>query len=100
MSHRAIEMQIALPRTQDAGQLQEQLQQRGQIIQSHLAQEHLQEERVKRNSVNSLKQRELRTLQNSEQKEQMPYQLNKKGKKKQTGKMNHPYLGNNIDFNG
>ena len=39
MSLKAIEMQIALPRTQDAGKIQEQLQQRSQVQLDHAAHE-------------------------------------------------------------
>ena len=51
MSLKAIEMQIALPRTHDAGKIQEQLQQRGQHLQEHAAQSVTKEDDLKRKTV-------------------------------------------------
>lgn len=47
MSLKAIEMQVALPRTHDAGKLLEQMQQRGQL-QHDLASESVKREEEKR----------------------------------------------------
>lgn len=44
MSLKAIEMQVALPRTYDAGKIQEQQDQRGQLMNNHALQATLQEE--------------------------------------------------------
>ena len=51
MSLKVIEMQIALPRTQDAGKIQEQLQQRSQIQLDHAAHEVQKEVEKKEHSV-------------------------------------------------
>lgn len=51
MSWKSIEMQIALPRTQDAGKIQEQMEQRGKLVQESLAINQTTTEELKRTTV-------------------------------------------------
>lgn len=93
-------MQIALPRTHDAGKIQEQLNQRGQISQDQLAnslqkQVELQRTQVQENdeSAKLLLKKEQSNHQSKDQ---------RKNKEEQTEEENpdHPYKGKNIDFFG
>ncbi|SEN57794.1 hypothetical protein SAMN04488134_101400 [Amphibacillus marinus] len=100
MSWRAVEMQVALPRTQDAGRIQEQIQQRGQFMQDVLASAQLQSELLKRKTVTNLdKKKHL-----IDTKERKPNQTMKNSasfvREQQPNKISHPYLGSKIDFNG
>lgn len=102
MSWKSIDMQIALPRTHDAGRIQEQIQQRGQFIQDMLVTEHIKSEEIKRRAVNDLHQKDHMTNQN-EQKSQTNQHVSKAKHdqiEEQEFQIKHPYLGNKIDFNG
>ncbi len=103
MSFRAIEMQIALPRTQDLGQIQDQLQQRGQVVQHHLAYAQLQEEKIKRKKVSDLQQKEDGKIKDGDTKQQTSLYSGVRKQKDKSNRSNyyhHPYLGNRIDTNG
>ncbi|SET40944.1 hypothetical protein SAMN05421676_104326 [Salinibacillus kushneri] len=103
MSWKAVEMQIALPRTQDAGQIQNQLDQRSANSQHYLAQVKLHEEEQRRKKVNELRQKEQYRLQNGDSSaesakilmnnQEMVKRLNRQQQK-------HPFLGNRFDING
>lgn len=102
MSWKAVEMQIALPRTQDAGRIQEQIQQRGQFMQDLITREQLQSEETKRRTVNDLEQKANIANQNDPKGLFANEQTDGKHTKA-SAKMNraiHPYLGKRIDFNG
>jgi hypothetical protein len=103
MSLKAIEMQIALPRTQDAGKIQEQLQQRGQHLQEHAAQSVTKEDELKRKTVvkNNQKQ-EARLNQDGGQPghHQQKGRDDKKSKDDQDVQPHHPYKGKVIDYSG
>lgn len=102
MSWRAVEMQIALPRTQDAGKIQEQIQQRGQFMQDVIANQQLAQDEMKRKTVNDLKQKAM--LSNKrEEKHQTALETengNTSNKTIESHAIAHPYLGKQIDFNG
>ena len=92
-------MQVALPRTQDAGKMQDNMVKQGQHFQESLAQtQRKQEERI-RKRVNEFEKTE--KVKNKEQ--HSKNLINKKTQLEQSEeeyKMNHPYLGSQIDFNG
>ncbi|WP_423410049.1 hypothetical protein AABM38_08895 [Heyndrickxia sp. MSNUG] len=104
MSLKAIEMQIALPRTQDAGKIQEQLQQRGQHLQQHAAQSVTKEDELKRKTVIKNNQKQEARLNkddgssNHHQEQRNP----DKNKNSETQHIhpNHPYKGKVIDYSG
>ncbi|KON68509.1 hypothetical protein AKG34_06565 [Peribacillus butanolivorans] len=107
MSFNAIEMQIALSRTQDAGKIQEQNQQKNLIQQDHAA-----------HQVRKNQERKLKTVVSEEQK--LPahfyekegnadkWQFLKKDRQKENKKKtittvkkdSHPYKGIRIDYSG
>lgn len=93
-------MQIALPRTHDASKIQEQLNQRNQLIQDQLAQSTQKEVDLKRTQV--LENSESEKLKLKKDQSQQQHEQNKKKKKdqKQEENPNHPYKGKEIDFFG
>ncbi|MRG85373.1 hypothetical protein [Salinibacillus xinjiangensis] len=103
MSWKAVEMQVALPRTQDLGQIQNQLEQRGSTVQNYLAQARLKEDERRRKQVNETKQIEHQRLQNPHQEKNM--QLKQPQTQSQIKKQiinqqqRHPFLGQRIDYN-
>ncbi|KIY21514.1 MULTISPECIES: hypothetical protein [Mesobacillus] len=103
MSLKAIEMQIALPRTQDAGKIQEQLQQRGQHLQEHAVKMVTKEEDLTRNTVvkNNQKQEARLNKEGSHQGDQeQKNRENHENKDDEIVQQHHPYKGKVIDYSG
>lgn len=102
MSLKAIEMQIALPRMQDASKLQEQLQQRGQQQNDFAANTFAKEVEKNRISVNKHEQKEQVRLKDHQRDKNDNQQgkRNRKNKESQPVKEVHPYKGNFFDFSG
>ncbi|GAA0461458.1 hypothetical protein [Alkalibacillus silvisoli] len=103
MSWKAVEMQVALPRTQDAGQLQDQLQQRGQIMQDNIAQQQLRELERKRKSVLESEHAESVHNEGDEQHEESDSYSDEEHQRSEQKngekyRIPHPYLGNRVDF--
>lgn len=107
MSLKLIEMQIALPRTQDAGKIQEQLQQRGQVQHDHAAHEVRKEVEKKQQSV--IKEEQKSSLQFNPQdgnpdkgpfSQQPKKNKNEDEKKRSSVSQDHPYKGKSIDYSG
>ncbi|WP_058307789.1 hypothetical protein [Gracilibacillus massiliensis] len=101
MSWKAVEMQVALPRTQDAGKIQDQMQQQGRIDQNQLAQTLAKDELRKRKQV--LEQEASEKLKNDKKKSGFKEQETSRFTAKtnqQHQQYKHPYLGNRVDFNG
>jgi hypothetical protein len=102
MSLKAIEMQIALPRTHDAGKIQEQLQQRGQHLQEHAAQSVAKEDDLKRKTVMKNNQKQEARL-NQEGGQPGHQHQNGRGDQKNDdlpAQPHHPYKGKVIDYSG
>ncbi|MDX8046964.1 hypothetical protein SH601_13300 [Gracilibacillus sp. S3-1-1] len=101
MSWKAVEMQVAIPRTQDAGKIQDHLQQQARMEQNQLAQSILNSEARKRTQV--IKQKASEQLKNNKKKNQtLPLQQEKEklvNDRKQLY-IRHPFLGSRVDFNG
>lgn len=97
-------MQIALPRTQDAGRLQDQLQNRGQLQQDQINQSVQKDVEKLQNSVVKEERKDtVRLHQEEEGREE--YKGQKRDKKKQKEKNKnlkekHPYKGTRIDYCG
>ena len=103
MSLKAIEMQIALPRTHEAGKIQEQLQQRGQHLQDHAAQRVTKEDELKRKTVVRNEQKTEAWLNKDGSSPSHHEQENKGNKQKKNPKLDHPhhpYKGKRIDYSG
>jgi hypothetical protein len=86
MSLKLIELQIALPKTQDVGKLQEQLQYQGQLAQQQLAM-----------SIQKQDERMRHQVTKAEQSEKAKWQKERNRKKTEE---KHPYKGTFIDFIG
>ncbi|MBP3038384.1 hypothetical protein J9303_02540 [Bacillaceae bacterium Marseille-Q3522] len=104
MSLKSVEMQVALPRTQEIGKIQEQLQQRGQIMQAH-ANESVEKDVVKkRTSVTKEEEtKEAKWEHNQSSRHRQQEHEQKKQKSRQIARNhyeNHPYKGHKIDFSG
>ncbi|PKR78647.1 hypothetical protein CEY16_02505 [Halalkalibacillus sediminis] len=100
MSWKGVEMQVALPRTQDAGQLQDQLQQRGQLTQDQLAQAQLKQLEAKRKSVLETNEKDDVNIHEEEGKETLETSQNKRKTKEEEEIVDHPFLGKHIDYSG
>ncbi|PLS16702.1 hypothetical protein CVD28_16635 [Bacillus sp. M6-12] len=102
MSLKSIEMQVALPRTHDAGKLQEQIQQRGQLMHDHASREVHKENEKKRSSVMKHEANEKPGFPGEGQSNgsSSGYQPKKRKKNIEEKNQNHPYKGKNIDFSG
>lgn len=102
ISLKLIELQVALPRTQDVGKMQEQLQQKGQISQDHLASAMLKEQEKRRKQVNENEKSAQNKLKNdSSSEENSTYG----GKRKipnqdEETQQQHPYKGTFLDIEG
>lgn len=100
MGLKSVELQVAIPRTQDAGKMQEQLSRQGQQFQETLAQQKLQEELAQRRRVN-----EYEKTRKKNDKKQSHDELDKNNKEDarqyephQENEYSHPYLGKQVDF--
>ncbi|TFB23186.1 hypothetical protein E3U55_05045 [Filobacillus milosensis] len=100
MSWKGVELQVALPRTQDAGQLQDQLNQRGQFSQDHFAQSQLKEADLKRKKVLETNEEEKITNEEDESKNEQIYSSKHQSQSPLEYKEQHPYLGKIIDYSG
>lgn len=101
VSLKAIEMQIALPRTHDAGKLQEQIQQRGQLHNDLASESVKKEDEKKKNTVVKQEQKDVtRFHKDGSKKENFDHNGTKKEKQQQQQKEKHPYKGTKVDFSG
>ncbi|MCS0787190.1 hypothetical protein [Cytobacillus pseudoceanisediminis] len=103
MSLKSIELQIALPRTFDAGKIQEQLQQRGQTISGFAAESTRENAEKQRKTVIKHEQKQNVNLGNDDsesQNEAGGHERKDNQKKDSDDKQNHPYKGKIIDYSG
>lgn len=103
MSFKSIELQVAIPRSQDAGKMQEQMMRQGQQFQETLTQKQLREELINRGKVNEYEDVEKRTISDEDERnrqEQEEKQQQNKNKDEKEDLIDHPYLGTKIDFSG
>lgn len=100
MGLKNIEMQIALPRTFEAGKIQEQMQQRGQI-QHDLMQEMVKkEEQLKQTGVVRQEMTPKANLRDKERGRDKQQYIAKKKKEEKVNLARHPYKGTKVDFSG
>src|SRR5699024_441717 len=100
MGLKSIEMQVAIPRSQDAGKMQEHMERQGQQVQQTLTEEELKAEAAKRNKVNEYENVQISNDKEEKEEEQEKREMKAKKKKKNKESIDHPYLGNQIDFSG
>lgn len=107
MSLRAIELQVAIPRTQSVGKIQDQMQQRGQVAQDHMANEQQKIDEKNRKQVLETTETEKKRLNNdaeSDSRNGSQSDRQKKQKeidqKQELSLAKHPFKGNFVDFSG
>lgn len=103
MSLKLIEMQVALPRTFEAGKVTEQLQQRGQVGFDQAANAMEKKRKQDRQSVNKMEQKEKSRLKDNARggvDQLADGQLKDRMNEEASVKEEHPYKGNSIDYNG
>ncbi|WP_337020084.1 hypothetical protein [Oceanobacillus massiliensis] len=99
LSWKSIEMQVALPRTQDIGKIQENITKQGQHFQESLGQAQVKQQELMRTKVNK-SENTYKVKANkgeSESSESGDSQLEQENEEPIA---NHPYLGKRIDING
>lgn len=95
MGWKSIEMQVALPRTQDAGKIQEQLQKQSEQMQGALTQTQLEQEKLKRARVNHLEEMEKLKLKKETEESKLEHE---EFESQEEDGVTHPYLGNKVDI--
>ncbi|MBG9656848.1 hypothetical protein ACOSZF_00995 [Cytobacillus firmus] len=103
MSLKSIELQIALPRTFEAGKIQDQLQQRGQTISGFAADSTEENAEKQRKTVIKQEHKQNVNLGNDDserQKEAGGHDRTEDRKKDSNDRQNHPYKGKVIDYSG
>lgn len=99
MGFKSVELQVAIPRTQDASKMQDQLTRQGQQFQEKLSQQQLREDIMKRTQVNEYEDVENKIIDDEDKEEQRQEDERKrKEQEAEKAQANHPYLGKNIDF--
>ena len=89
MSYKALELQVALPRTFEAAKMLSDIEQRGMVAQSQLTNQLASEEARKRKHIESTKKKQMANFTaNHDQKNASHSSLFSK----------HPYKGNKIDL--
>lgn len=102
MGLKTIEMQVAIPRSQDAGKMQEQLSRQGQRFQETLTEQQLREEIIQRSKTNRQEKVLKRDVNDEAEEEASSHHEKREQKQKdQVDKQTrHPYLGRQIDWSG
>ena len=100
MEFKSIELQIAIPRTQDAGKMHEQMMNQGKNFQETLTEQQLREELLKRKKVNEYENVEKQDIKEESNSGNQSNQQEQSDKEKQEETAGHPYLGKHVDFNG
>lgn len=105
LSWKSVEMQVALPRTQDAGKLQDQSMRQSQHFQESLAQSQLKEQALKRKRVNTFEDVQYASMEKEKEKEKASDHKENHDKQQHVAKNNtkqkwieHPYLGKKVDL--
>ena len=100
VSWKSVELQVALPRVQEAGKEQDLMSKQNQRFQETLTQSQLQEEIQKRTQVNKFDrlQKSKLTDQDEDKDNREENEHKKRKKEKMEENIKHPYLGSNIDF--
>lgn len=104
MSLKSIELQVAIPRSQDAGKMQEQMMRQGQQFQETLTQQQLRQQLLNRTKVQTtedIEKKKIKDEENSDANEQEEQGTSEDAEQNQTEKsIEHPYLGTKVDFSG
>lgn len=102
MSLKSVEMQVAIPKTQEASKMQEQMNRQGQQFQEKIAEEQLKEAQLKRERVNKQEQVEKHIVadeKDDEKRRNQKIKVREQNEKvEEIEKIQHPYIGKRIDF--
>lgn len=101
MGWKSVEMQVAIPRTQDASNLQDQMSKQHQRFQDSLAQHQLREQLEKRKQVNKYGEPdELKNASDQDAWESDEFKKIKPLNDHEVGQepLDHPYKGKHFDF--
>src|SRR5699024_10963006 len=101
MGFKSVEMQIAIPRSQDAGKMQDQMMKQGQQFQDTLTEQQIREELLKRKQVNEYDNVEKQTVKDEEKSRQKSIDKNEKQKEEiiEYTKIKHQFLGKKVIYN-
>jgi|SRR5690625_125505 len=100
MGWKSIELQVALPRTQEAGRYQDQLSKQNQRFQESLAQSQLRQQELQRKRTNRFEKTLHKKVTDEEQTNKNDDRETKKKNDKRDSKekLLHPYLGRQVDI--
>lgn len=101
MGWKSVDLQVAIPRTLDASNLQDQMSKQHQRFQDSLAQHQLKEQLNKRKQVNEYEQIEQRVNEKDKHSANNNYLNKKEPPERNTEEqehLEHPYLGNRFDL--
>ncbi|PKR87082.1 hypothetical protein [Heyndrickxia camelliae] len=103
MELKSMEMQIALPRTHDAGKNMQHIQQESRVINENAMQEMEKALDLKRHHVLKQDQKDpamLKDQGNSKNHHEAPSKKDQEKQKDKEKQIYHPFKGNHIDFSG
>lgn len=100
LSLKLVELQVAIPRTQDAGKLSEQMSMRGQHMQDYISSELEKAEKKKRSQVTEKNELDNVNIQKETSHNSIALQQKNKEVKDEIKKERHPFKGNFIDIIG
>ncbi|MFS0672462.1 hypothetical protein [Ornithinibacillus sp. 179-J 7C1 HS] len=98
MSWKSVEMQVALPRTQDVGKLQDQMTKSNQHFQEALSQSQLIQENEKRKKVQEFEAIHLQKDGQKDSNVSREPNMEANSNSNTIPAIKHPYLGNNFDI--
>ncbi|OIJ17861.1 hypothetical protein BKP45_20080 [Anaerobacillus alkalidiazotrophicus] len=102
MSLRAVEMQVSIPRSQNVGKIQDQLQQRAQVAQDHISMEQNKEDEKKRKQVYETTECDPKRIHNDEESGNKSMYVENGQKQKNDNQdlefAKHPFKGNFVDL--
>ena len=100
MGYKSIDMQIAIPRSQDASRIQNQLMRQGQQFQETLTEKEIKQAKLNQAKVNEYEEVQWNDTGENEQqgKRQREKKTLESEREKKFTELSHPYLGNHIDF--
>lgn len=104
MSWKAVELQVAIPRTQETGKIQDQMSRQNQHFQESLTMNQLKQDELKRKRANELEEPDPSVIHDEDGGQNESKKEDLKDRRKQSqdeqATIKHPYLGSKIDLNG
>lgn len=104
LSWKSVELQVALPRTQDAGKQQDLMSKQGQRFQETLSQSQLQQEIRKRKQVQKFNKTDKSKINDESERSKAEllkdHNEQEDEQEDQAKDTEHPYLGGRFDYSG